>query len=75
MIILWIRKRKDEERKDTNKNGDRDSFRKHDEDMKKFRIAHPNREVKIIHARNILNAGGNPLAPVDEVKLDKNKQN
>ncbi len=75
MIILWVRKRNDEEHKETNKDGDRDSFQKHDEIMKKFRIAHPDRDVKIVHAGNILNAGGNPLAPVDAVKLDKNKQN
>ena len=73
MIILWVRKRKEEERKDTNKDGDRESFQKHDEIMKKFRISHPDREVKIVHADNILNAGGNPLAPIDVVKLDKNK--
>jgi len=75
MIILWVRKRKDEEQKDTNKDADRDSFQKHDEIMKKFRISHPGRDVKIVHASDILNAGGNPLAPVDAVKLDKNKQN
>ncbi len=75
MIILWVRKRKDGEQKDTNKNDDGDSFQKHDEIMKKFRIAHPDRDVKIVHASDILNAGGNPLAPVNAVQLDKNKQN
>ena len=75
MIILWVRKRKDEEQKDTDKNDDREPFQKHDEIMKKFRISHPDRDVKIVQAGNILNAGGNPLAPVDAVKLDKNKQN
>ncbi len=75
MIILWVRKRKDEERKDTDKNDDREPFQKHDEIMKKFRISHPDRDVKIVHAGNILNTGGNLLAPVDPIKLDKNKQN
>jgi hypothetical protein len=75
MIILWVRKRKDEEQKDTDKNDDREPFQKHDEIMKKFRISHPDREVKIVRAGNILNAGGNPLAPVDTINLGKNRQN
>jgi len=75
MIILWVRKRKEEEQKDTDKNDNRAPFQKHDEIMKKFRISHPDREVKIAQVGNILNAGGNPLAPVDTIRLDKNKQN
>jgi hypothetical protein len=77
MIILWVRKRKEEEeeQKGLPKSDDRESFQKHDEIMKKFRISHPDRDVKIVHASNILNAGGNLLAPVDAVRLDKNKQN
>lgn len=74
MIILWVRKRKDEERKDPSKN-DQESFREHDEIMKKFRIAHPEREVKIVDPKDIINTGGNLLAPVDGVKLGNNRQN
>lgn len=74
MIILWVRKRKTEKARDPSGN-DRDTFRKHDEIMKKFRISHPEREVKIVAPKDIMTASGNLLAPVDTVKLDKNKQN
>jgi hypothetical protein len=74
MIILWVRKRKLEKSKDPSQH-DHDTFRKHDEIMKKFRISHPDREVKIVTPKDIMTTGGNLLAPVDTVKLDKNKQN
>jgi hypothetical protein len=74
MIILWVRKRKAEKGKGPSGN-DRDTFRKHDEIMKKFHISHPKREVKIVDQKDIMTAGGNLLAPIDTVKLDKNKQN
>jgi hypothetical protein len=74
MIILWVRKRKAEEQKDPSDN-DHEAFQKHDEIMKKFRISHPEREVKIVESKDILTTGGNLLAPVDAIKLDKNKQN
>ncbi len=65
MIILWVRKRKAEEQKEV--------FQKHDEIMKKFRLAH--REVKIVNAKDIITTDGNLLAPVDSIELDKHKQN
>ncbi len=74
MIILWVRKRKDEEGKDPSQN-DQESFQKHDEIMKKFRIAHPEREVKIVTPKDLINTGDNLLAPVDPVKLENNRQN
>jgi hypothetical protein len=74
MIILWVRKIKTEKAKAPSGN-DHDTFRKHDEIMKKFRISHPKRELKIVEQKDIMTAGGNLLAPIDTVKLDKNKQN
>jgi len=74
MIILWVRKRKTEKGKAPS-SYDHDTFRKHNESMKKFRISHPKREVKIVDQKDIMTASGNLLAPIDTVKLDKNKQN
>ena len=74
MIILWVSKRKDEDGKGPSRD-DQESFPKHDEIMKKFRIAHPEREVKIVSPKDLINTGGNLLAPVDGVKLGNNRQN
>jgi hypothetical protein len=74
MIILWVRKRKSGESRDPSVS-DKESFQKHDELMKKFRFSHPDREVKIVPAKDILTTDGNLLAPIDSVKLDKNKLN
>jgi hypothetical protein len=74
MIILWVRKRKGGEQKEL-PGFDKESFQKHDELMKKFRFSHPDREVKIVPAKDILTTDGNLLAPVDSVKLDKNRLN
>jgi hypothetical protein len=74
MIILWVRKRKTE-KAIAPSSSDHDAFRKHNELMKKFRISHPKREVKIVDSKDIMTTGGNLLAPIDTVKMDKNKQN
>lgn len=74
MIILWVRKIKAEDRKDSSKN-DKESFQKHDDFMKKFRFSHPEQEVKIVAAKDILTTDGNLLAPVNSVKLGVNQQN
>jgi hypothetical protein len=74
LIILWVRKRKDGEEKDPSTN-DQESFQEHDEIMKQFRIAHPEREVKIVAPKDLINTGDNLLAPVDAVKLGNNRQN
>ena len=53
MLILWIRKSKTGEQTCPQKN-DKDSFQKHDEDMKKFRLAHP--DIEAISPRDIMTA-------------------
>ena len=72
MLILWIRKSKTSEPKISNKN-DKKSFQKHDEDMKKFRLSHP--DMNIISANDILTTDGDILAPVHKVKLTEHAQN
>jgi hypothetical protein len=74
LITLWVSKRKDKERKDPSKNG-QESSRQQEEIIKKFRIAHPKREVKIINTKDLIKADGNLLTPVDGVKLGNNQQN
>ena len=72
MIILWIRKANPEKKNNSEKN-DKDSFKKHDEVMKKFRHAHP--DINVVQANDILTADGNLLAPVKRVALTGNMQN
>jgi hypothetical protein len=72
MIILWIRKKKDQEPEGQVKDS-KESFKKHDEVMKQFRLEHP--DTNVINARDILTADGNLLAPVDKVKLAEHTQN
>jgi hypothetical protein len=74
MIILWVRKKKTEDPKNTADNIT-DAFRTHDENMKKFRSSHPDPEIKITTPKNILTDNGNLLAPVYKVKLGENVQN
>jgi hypothetical protein len=74
LIILWVSKKKDEEGKDPSKKGQEFS-RKQDEIIKNFRIAHLERELKIVNAKDLIKADGNLLAPVDGVKLGNNRQN
>ena len=72
MLILWIRKSKTGERTCPQEN-DKDSFRKHDEDMKRFRLAHP--KIEVTSSKDIMTPDGNILATVQKVKLDKYAQN
>jgi hypothetical protein len=74
LIILWVRKEKEEVKRDPPPD-DRESFQKHDETMKKFRTAHPERELKIVAPKDLINSGGNLLVPIDAVKLGSNRQN
>jgi hypothetical protein len=74
LIILWVSKGKGKEDKDPSPN-DRESFQKHDEIMKKFRTAHPERELRIVAPKDLIKTGGNLLVPVDVVKLGRNRQN
>jgi Rps23 Pro-64 3,4-dihydroxylase Tpa1-like proline 4-hydroxylase len=72
MIILWIRKNK----KDNQKNSsidEKESFQAHDEVMKSFRLAH--QELDVISDKDILTGNGNMLAPVRGVKLNEHVQN
>jgi hypothetical protein len=64
LIILWVSKRKDEEGKNPSED-DQESYRKHNEIMKKFRIAHPERKLKIVHPKDIIKASGHLLVPAD----------
>lgn len=72
MIILWIRKKKTEEPSGLAKDN-KESFQKHDDVMKQFRLAHP--DTNVINARDIMTADGNLLAPVDKVKLAEHANN
>ncbi len=72
MIILWIRKKINKETTSPAKD-EEESFQKHDEVMKKFRLAHP--DTNLINARDIMTTDGNVLAPVDVVKLTEHIQN
>ena len=72
MLILWIRKSKTGERTCPQKN-DQDSFWKHNEDMKRFRLAHP--KIEATNSKDIMIADGNILATVQKVKLTKHAQN
>jgi hypothetical protein len=71
MLILFIRKNKKGERSRPKKN-DKDSFKKHNEKMKKFRFSHPK---AIAMDKDIITADGNVLAMVQTVKLNKHTQN
>ena len=72
MFILWIRKNKTGERTCPQKN-DRESFPKHDEDMKKFRLAHP--KIEVTSLKGIMTIDGDILAAVQNVRLSKHAQN
>ncbi len=72
MIILWIRKRK-ADKHDLFDKKENQSFQKHDEIMKRFRLEHE--DVSIINPRDILAGEENLLAPIQQVKLPENIQN
>jgi hypothetical protein len=72
MLILWIRKSKKGERNSQPEIGE-GSFKKHNEDMKRFRIFHP--EIEAINSDDVITADGNILAAVKKVKLTKHIQN
>ena len=70
MIILWI-KRPDRDEPYRKNNGDDDSFRKHDDNMKRFRVGHP----KIEPVRPNQANPANFLIPLREVKLAEHSRN
>ena len=72
MIILWIRKKKADKNTITEKQ-ENQSFEKHDDIMKKFRLEH--QDVNIINAKDVFMDEGNLLVPIQQVKLPANIQN
>jgi hypothetical protein len=66
MIILWIRRRKTGEKKGETEEKQK-HFAKHDEDMKRFKLAHS--DMNIMSGDDILTDEGDILAPVNKVKL------
>lgn len=72
MIILWIRKNK-KNKQEKNFKDEKESFRVHDEVMRKFRNAH--QDIDVISNKDIITGDGNLLAPVRKVKLTEHAQN
>ena len=72
MLILWIRRNKTDKQPSPPKK-DKETLKKHNEDMKKFRLSHP--EIENIDVKDIISPDGAILAPVHGVKLAKNVQN
>lgn len=72
MLILWIRKIKTGMQSSPRKKEPK-SFQKHNADMKKFRLSHP--DIEAINSQDIITADGNILAPVHGFRLAKNIQN
>ena len=72
MLILWIRKGKTDKQNGSYKTNKK-QFQKHDEDMKRFRLTHP--DMNIMSSNDMLTADGDILAPVNTVKLTEHVQN
>ena len=72
MLILWIRRKKTPET-DRQLEEARESFLKHDDEMKKFRLAHP--ELEKGTPGDIITADGHVLAAVQGIRLSNNIQN
>jgi hypothetical protein len=70
VIILWIRKHRTDK---DNSVREAESFKDHDDVMKRFRLAHP--DINSISSREIVTNEGNLLAPVHQVKMTENAQN
>ena len=72
MISLWLKNNQNDEAKGRSKK-DKESFREHDEIMKKFRIAHTEHESKTTAPKNFIKTSSNRLAPVDPNKPENNR--
>ncbi len=72
MLILWIRRNKKNKKNSPDKNF-KESFEKHDEDMKKFRSSH--QDFETIVYKDIITSDGTVLAQINNVKLAKHSQN
>ena len=66
MLILWIRRKKTSEKKQEPAEKQK-RFANHDEDMKRFKLAHS--DMNIMSGDDILTDDGDILAPVNKVKL------
>ena len=70
MIILWI-KRNDKDEPYPRKEEDGESFRKHDESMKRFRVAHP--RIEPVKPKEV--SPMNYLIPARRVTLSEHTHN
>ncbi len=72
MLILWIRKYQTDNTENPARR-DNDTFNKHNEDMKNFRKAHPDKEPA--DTVEFVTPDGGLLASVVNAKLGDNAQN
>ena len=72
MIILWILRKKSDGQSQQSEN-DEASFRKHDESMRIFRLAHP--KVETTGLKDVETAERPVLVPIQKVKLANCSQN
>jgi hypothetical protein len=72
MLILWIKKNLGAKDKNQNKQNEA-LFKKHDQEMKRFRQNHPQQEL--IDPVEFVTPDGGPLVPIISIKLGKNTQN
>ncbi|OGO23574.1 MAG: hypothetical protein A2144_14790 [Chloroflexi bacterium RBG_16_50_9] len=73
MLIIWIRKHNKTGGPTCPQNNDRESFLKHDKDMKEFYLNHP--DLNTANHDDIVISGTDVLAAVQKVKLIKHTQN
>jgi hypothetical protein len=71
MFIMFIRRHKTGEKTNPPKN-DKDHLRKHNEDMKKFRLSHP-KELPGI--KDMITTDGDTLITLRTIRLAKHTQN
>ena len=72
MLIIWVRKNKAEEQS-CQQTKDKECIRKHNDDMKKFRITHP--KIKTEKPKEAIAAENHLLLPVQGIRLPKHSQN
>jgi hypothetical protein len=71
MLIFWITGNNNKAEPKSAATGE--TFRQHNEAVKRFRHAHP--DLNVVSARDIVLADGDLLAPVHGVKLEENMRN
>ena len=72
MLILWIRK-SNTGKPNLRQENDEESFQEHKEDMKKFRLAHP--EIEVISSKDVITTDKDILAAAPNIKLNKHAHN